>query len=506
MFAAFVYLSGGGFDLKEESFMPMITIRNLAFGYDGSDAMLFDDVNLTLDTTWKLALAGRNGRGKTTFFKLLKGELRYGGTITGVPQTVEFPMATLPDNEEWRVRKELNLMGADPDIMWRPMETLSGGERTKLMLANLFAADGIYPLIDEPTNHLDRQGREKVAEYLAAKEGFILISHDRDFLDRCTDHTLVITRSGVELVNAKFSTWWENNEQRQESEKARNEQLKKEMGAIETAMKKNASWSGKAEGYKNRAHAPSKVAEDHFRRAYEGKKASKLMSLAKNLENRNERKLQEKQSLLKDLEREQTLKITGSEHHDRKPVSLKDVTITRYGQIIAEGISFELEKGQKLELQGTNGCGKSTLIKYLAGIGEEEGIKAEGDIRIARGLKFSYVGQDTSSLKGTLYDICADRGADRTQFSTILVKMGFTKEMLYRDAGALSLGQKKFVMLALSLCEKADVYLWDEPLNYIDVYMRREIERLVRESDVTMLFVEHDRAFAQAVADAEYRF
>ena len=484
--------------------MPMITIKNLTFGYDGSDALLFDDVNLTLDTTWKLALSGRNGRGKTTFCKLLKGELQHGGTITGVPQTVEFPMDELPDNEEWRVRKELNLMGADPDIMWRPMETLSGGERTKLMLANLFAADGIYPLIDEPTNHLDRQGREKVAEYLAAKEGFILISHDRDFLDRCTDHTLVITRSGVELVNAKFSTWWENNEQRQESEKARNDQLKKEMGSIEAAMKKNAQWSRKAESDKSRNNP--KGAEDHFRRAFEAKKASKLMSLSKNLEQRNEKKLNEKQSLLKDLEREQTLKITGSEHHDRKPIILKDVSLTRYGEPVASGINITLERGQKLELQGANGCGKSTLIKYLAGIGEGEGIEAQGDIHIAKGLKISYVGQDTSSLKGTLYDICADRGADKTQFSTILVKMGFTKEMLYRDVDALSLGQKKFVMLALSLCEQADVYLWDEPLNYIDVYMRKEIERLVKESDVTMLFVEHDRAFAEAVADEQYLF
>ena len=175
--------------------MPVININNLTFGYDGSEKTLFDDVTITLDTTWKLALAGRNGRGKTTFFKLLRGELPYGGTITGVPETVIFPMDELPENEDWRVRKELNLMGADPDIMWRPMDTLSGGERTKLMLANLFASDGIYPLIDEPTNHLDRQGREAVADYLASKEGFILISHDRAFLDRCTDHTLVITKT-----------------------------------------------------------------------------------------------------------------------------------------------------------------------------------------------------------------------------------------------------------------------------------------------------------------------
>ena len=481
--------------------MPMITIKDLTFGYDGSENNLFEDVNVTLDTSWKLALAGRNGRGKTTFFKLLRGELQYAGSITGVPPTVCFPMEEFPDNEEWRVRKELNLLGTDPDIMWRPLETLSGGERTKLMLANLFASDGIYPLIDEPTNHLDRQGRSKVAEYLSQKEGFIMISHDRAFLDSCTDHTLVITKTGIELVNATFSTWWDNNEARMQGEQARNAQLKKEMGAIETAMKKNAQWSKKAEGDKSRNNP--KGAEDHFRRAFEAKKASKLMSLSKNLENRNERKLAEKQSLLKDLEREQTLKITGSEHHDRKPLILKDVRLLRYGEPVCEGINLTVEKGQKISLQGFNGCGKSTLIKYLAGIGGDEGITAEGDIHIAKDLKISYVGQDTSGLEGSLYDICADRGADKTQFSTILVKMGFTKEMLYRDANALSLGQKKFVMLALSLCEQADVYLWDEPLNYIDVYMRKEIERLVKESDVTMLFVEHDRAFAESVADKE---
>ena len=101
--------------------MPVININNLTFGYDGSEKTLFDDVTITLDTSWKLALAGRNGRGKTTFFKLLRGELPYSGTITGVPETILFPMTELPDNEDWRVRKELNLMGADPDIMWRPM-------------------------------------------------------------------------------------------------------------------------------------------------------------------------------------------------------------------------------------------------------------------------------------------------------------------------------------------------------------------------------------------------
>lgn len=472
--------------------MPMINIKDLTFGY--TDQLLFDNVNISLDTSWKLALAGRNGRGKTTFFKLLRDEIDYRGTITGVPQTVIFPMDSLSGTDDWRVRKELNLMGTDPDIMWRPIETLSGGERTKLMLAHLFADDSIYPLIDEPTNHLDLEGREAVASYLASKEGFILISHDRDFLDRCTDHTLVITRSGLELVNTTFSVWWDNNEQRQESELQRNNQLKKEMSSIESSMKKNASWSGKAENSKLRSNSV-KGAEDHFRRAYEGKKASKLMSLAKNLENRNEKKLAEKQSLLKDLEREQKLKITGSFHHDKTPIILKNVTILRDGFPVVQNIDLTVNRSEKICIRGRNGCGKTTLIKFLAGI--DDSLTADGDIKIAKNLKISYVGQDTSVLKGRIYDL----DCDRTKLSTILVKMGFTD--LDKDISELSLGQKKLLYIALSLCQEADIYFWDEPLNYIDVYMRKEIERLVKDSDITLLFVEHDRKFTEAVADSE---
>ena len=388
-------------------------------------------------------------------------------------------MDELPENEDWRVRKELNLMGADPDIMWRPMDTLSGGERTKLMLANLFASDGIYPLIDEPTNHLDRKGREAVADYLASKDGFILISHDRAFLDRCTDHTLVITKTGLELVGATYSVWWENNEQRMESEKARNDQLKKEMSSIDAAMKKNAQWSSKAEGYKNRSKAPSKVAEDHFRRAYEAEKARKLMSAAKNLERRNERKMEEKQGLLKDLERTETLKITGTEHHNKTPVIMKDVTLKRYGEPVVTGFDLTVERGNKISLQGRNGCGKSTLIKYLAGLGEQEGITAEGDIYIAPGLKISYVGQDTSSLAGTLYDIASERGADKTVFSTILIKMGFTKEMLYRDVSRLSLGQKKMTYLSYAFASNASHIILDEPTNGLDITAMRTLRKLI---------------------------
>ena len=274
-----------------------------------------------------------------------------------------------------------------------------------------------------------------------------MISHDSDFLDRCTDHTLVIKKTGLELTASNFSTWWENNEKKLSGEKAKNEQLKREMSDIKTAMKKNSEWASKAEKNKNRANAPSKVAENHWTRAYEASKSAKLMSLAGNLQRRNERKLEERSNLLKDVEREEKLKITGSTHHNKTPVKFDNVTLKRDGIDVVSGVSFVIERGDKVSVIGENGCGKSTLIKLMAGIGQSEGISFEGDVYMAPGLKLSYVGQDTSELAGTIYDIAVERGVDKTQLSTILIKMGFTKQMLEKDVCELSLGQKKIVML-----------------------------------------------------------
>ena len=188
-----------------------------------------------------------------------------------------------------------------------------------------------------------------------------------------------------------------------QGEAERNEQLRKEMGKLDAAMKKNAAWSAKAERSKNRAHASSKVQEDHFRRAYEGKKASKLMSLAKNLEDRNERKMEEKKGLLKDLEKSEKLKITGTAHHNKTPIIIKDLVLRRDGFEVAGPLSLTVEQGEKIRIKGPNGCGKSTLLKFIAGQ-EKDHITGEGDIYIAPGLKISFVSQDTEHLKGTIGD------------------------------------------------------------------------------------------------------
>lgn len=221
--------------------MSMIKVENLTFAYPSSYDNIFENVSFIIDTDWKLGFIGRNGRGKTTFLNLLLGKYEYNGKIISSVQFDYFPYQVDDKNkltedilktiaqtaEEWEFMRELSYLEADVDIIYRPFSTLSNGEQTKALLAALFLNENHFLLIDEPTNHLDTKARETVAAYLKRKKGFILVSHDRRFLDSCVDHVLSLNRTNIEVQNGNFSTWIKNFEMQQESELAQSERLKK---------------------------------------------------------------------------------------------------------------------------------------------------------------------------------------------------------------------------------------------------------------------------------------
>ena len=175
--------------------MSMIQIQNLTFGYDGSAANVFENVSLRLDTDWKLGLTGRNGRGKTTFLKLLAGSYEYRGTISATVNFVYFPFPVrekdrlaleilqeiCPAAQDWELIRELSYLNVGAEKLYMPFGLLSGGEQTKLLLAALFLTEKGFPLLDEPTNHLDAAARKTVSDYLNRKSGYIVVSHDRAF-------------------------------------------------------------------------------------------------------------------------------------------------------------------------------------------------------------------------------------------------------------------------------------------------------------------------------------
>lgn len=195
--------------------MSMIKVENLTFSYPSCYDNIFESVSFEIDTNWRLGFIGRNGRGKTTFLNLLLGKYEYSGRIISSVQFDYFPYTVAnskkdtyevlsevcPTAEDWELMRELNLLEVDTEALYRPFETLSNGEQTKVLLAGLFLNEGHFLLIDEPTNHLDIHAREIVCAYLKRKKGFILISHDRSFLDGCVDHILSINKTNIEVMH-----------------------------------------------------------------------------------------------------------------------------------------------------------------------------------------------------------------------------------------------------------------------------------------------------------------
>lgn len=480
--------------------MALIDVSHLTFGYDGSFEDVFEDVSFQIDTSWRLGFTGRNGRGKTTFLRLLMGAYPYQGTITTPVQFEYFPLeapdeslTTLevaeslnPGMEQWRFERELGLLNVDTGVLWRPFDTLSGGERTKVMLALLFLRDHRFLLIDEPTNHLDMQAREQVAAYLRRKSGFILVSHDRAFLDACVDHVLSINKTGVQVVSSDFSTFMYNKALREQFERSENERLRRDIGRLAQAARATAGWSDAVEKTK-------KSAGDS---GYVGHKSAKMMKRAMNAETRKLRAVEEKKGLLKDVETAEPLTMHPAAFRQSKMVEALDLSIVYDGREVTRGVRFSVNRGERIALSGPNGCGKSSILKLIAG----EAIPHGGTLRVASGLIVSYVPQDMHFLTGSLYDYARACGVDATLLLTTLRTLDFSRAQFEKDMRDFSAGQKKKVLLARSLCEEAHLFLWDEPLNYIDLYSRMQLEALIQDKQPSMLFVEHDRAFVDAVA------
>jgi len=621
--------------------MSLISVSHLTFAYEGSYDNIFTDASFCLDTDWRLGFCGRNGRGKTTLLKLLMGRHEYSGTITAsvsfdyFPYLVANPMQNtldilttiVPDAPLWKIQRELSLLSVIDDALYRPFATLSNGEQTKALLAGLFLRENSFHLIDEPTNHLDMAGREMAARYLYGKSGFILVSHDRAFLDECVDHILSINRANIEIQSGNFSSWQRNKRMQDEYEMAENERLKKDISRLKAVARQTAEWSDKVEKSKNQPLKSGLSAD----RGYIGHKAAKMMKRSMSAEKRQQEAVRNKSKLLHNVENSEPLKLHPLQYHASRLLSIENLSIAYGGDTVFRDMSFTLEQGERVALVGGNGCGKSSLLKLICGesaphntpynsipqrtapqrtapqsgapqrtapqsgvpqstaphdipynstqhsgslhsipdssapcsiipysgaphdipydIGDPyngapytapqsgapyndapqsttpqsgalhsdaprsgvphrtpHSLSHSGAVTVGSRLIVSYVPQDASFLAGALDEYARWQGIDGTLFKTILRKLDFSRVQFEKDMRDYSAGQKKKVLLARSLCEQAHLYVWDEPLNYIDILSRIQIEELILAYLPTLLFVEHDRAFCENIATKTMRF
>lgn len=486
--------------------MSLINVSNLTFAYEGSYDNIFENVSFQIDTDWKLGFTGRNGRGKTTFFNLLLGQYEYSGHISAKVhfeyfpfhvankenQTVDVIGDILPDYLHWELMRELSWLQVSEDVLYRPFDSLSNGEQTKVLLAALFLKENRFLLIDEPTNHLDMEARQLVSDYLRTKSGFILVSHDRSFLDNCVDHILSINKTNIEIQKGNFSDWWENKQRQDHFELAENEKLKKDIKRLSDAAKRTGGWSDEVEKSKNGTRNSGLRVD----KGYVGHKAAKMMKRSKAMEQRQQSAVEEKSKLLKNIESSDSLKISQLTFHKNRLAELDHISIYYGDKTVCTDVSFTIEQGERIALSGQNGSGKSSVLKLICG----EAISHTGTLRKGSQLKISYVSQDTSFLQGYLSDYAASSGIDESLFKSILRKLDFSRVQFEKEISAFSGGQKKKVLIAKSLCEQAHLYIWDEPLNFIDVISRMQIEELLLEHAPTILFVEHDREFCKNMA------
>ncbi len=489
--------------------MSLLQVNDLSFTYPGSFDPVFEHCSFQIDTNWKLGFTGRNGRGKTTFLRLLMGEYEYQGSISKSVDCDYFPFrVTQPDRparqildelhpelEEWRLLREMAALSLEEALLDRRFDTLSPGEQAKLLLALLFTRDNRFLLIDEPTNHLDLDGRELVGRYLSGKRGFILVSHDRALLDACVDHILSINKTTIEVQRGNFSSWWENKELRDRFELAENEKLKKEIKRLKETVREKAAWSDRAESRKKGAEA-AKADNKKGWAPLQGAKAKKSMARAKAIESRQQAAIEEKSGLLKDIEDSAELKLPQLVYHSERLLLGRDLAVDYGAGPVFEGLSFELRRGDRIALRGRNGSGKSSLLKLICG----EEIPHSGLFESGSRLVISYVPQDPAFLRGSISAYARSCGVDESLLRAILHKLGFVRAQFDRDLSEFSAGQKKKVLIARSLCEPAHLHVWDEPLNYIDVISRIQIEELLLKSAPTLLFVEHDRVFCDKIA------
>lgn len=486
--------------------MSLINVNNLTFRYEGSPTNIFEKATFNIDTNWKLGLIGRNGKGKTTFLKLLLGKYEYKGTITKNVEFDYFPykiknkekMAIeivneiAPNIEDWEIIKELNLLKTDPEILYRQYNLLSGGEQIKILLISLFLKGNNFLLIDEPTNHLDIETRNNLVEYLNKKKGFILVSHDRNFLDKVVDHIISINNTNIEIQKGNYTSWQENKNRQNNFEITQNEKLIKDIKRLETASKNTANWSDKIEKTKyNTTNSGSSID-----RGYIGHQSAKMMKKSKVIEKRIEKSIEQKSNLLNNIDRNDSLKIIPLESKKNPIIIARNLQIQYNDKNIFDEISFEVKNGDRIGITGKNGIGKSSILKLILG----NKIQYSGELKVSNDLKLSYVSQSTENLKGNLKKYAQENKVDESIFKAMLSKMGFSNSEFDKDIEEMSEGQKKKVLIAKSISEKANIYIWDEPLNYIDILTRVQIEEAILKFEPTIIFVEHDETFIKNVA------
>jgi len=498
----------------------IISVRNLKKSF--GDHTVLSGINFDIAEGERIGLVGMNGAGKTTLANLLFGglhpddgmirthrpNLNIGYLLQSTSYTVHTfaGMGTVSgqhggSSDTERFLELTSQLGLAKVRHWEEsrFEGLSGGERTKLAIADIWASEPDVLLLDEPTNHLDLQGVEWLIDELQRFEGtVIIISHDRHFLDRATKRTIEIDEGKLASYPGNYTFYREEKARRYASQLHHYIEQTKYERKIHEEIARLKQWSDKAH---REAGKVGKMAEMRGVKEFYRTKAKKMDQQIKSRIHRLEKIELEGVKKPKE-EAEVRFEWDQPAKRGRRIVEALQLSKSFSERTLFEGSSFFVQRGERIGLLGPNGCGKTTLLRIITG---QETADA-GRMWVSPAASIAYLTQDVSDLKPnqTVVAMIEDAFPNREQQSevrTMLANMGLDESILRRSIGALSLGERTRVKLARLIMQEHDVLILDEPTNHLDLPSREQLEKALIDYDGTLLVVSHDRYFVERICD-----
>ncbi|MBK3496449.1 ABC-F family ATP-binding cassette domain-containing protein [Viridibacillus sp. YIM B01967] len=477
-----------------------ILIKNLTFKYLSMLQPIFNNVNININENWKLGLVGRNGRGKTTFLKILLNKLEYEGTIDSTLDYKYFPVYPNSDEDltalevlqkqnpyidSWQIERELTYIDLPHDILDKKFNVLSGGEQTKLLLIELFLNENAFPLIDEPTNNLDLHGRKIVGRYLNNKRGFIVISHDEAFLNQFVDHVLAINKESIDLISGNIDTWKYEKENADMFSEENNAKLKAEIKRLNDVSSRVKSWGNKR--------------ENSTKDAAGRRLAAKQMKRAKAIKKRTEEMIEKKESLIHNIENVSELKMIV-EQPRRQVLFFRDFSILRDGMPLFAPITIDVYPSDRFFIEGKNGVGKSTLLNFILG---REQLETIGEYRINLPEHLSILSQKKQEdLDYSSFIKRLTTKEEKEEFWHLLYQLGIQRSSFSdKSSENWSYGEQKKVFLANALLGKNELFIWDEVTNYLDIMIINQLIDAIKKYQPTMIGVDHNEYYVNAIAN-----
>ncbi|AQQ72123.1 putative ABC transporter ATP-binding protein YheS [Limihaloglobus sulfuriphilus] len=512
--------------------MPLITIENLDKSYPNKD--LFENAGVSFFRGEKVGLIGANGSGKTTLFKMILGEetpdsgtinLRKGARVGYLPQEpvfkkhktvieimheavayiielreqVEAAAAALAGLEgaklesametydrlnhrfellggysfESRIRSILAGVGIGEELYDEPVTSLSGGQLSRLGLAQVLAGGADMLLLDEPTNHLDLLAIEWLEKYLRSYPGAaIIISHDRYLLEKTVVKIIELDRRQIRTWKGSYSQYLENKAVFELQNRREEEKMREKIASEQDFVDRNRNDVGMSKVARGRAGRLEQL-KDQYAEQFRGTPA-------------DNRKLD--------------FRFAPVKHHSHKILNIQDLAKSFDNINLFEGFSLEIIKEQRLAITGPNGTGKTTLLKMIL----DKLKPTAGIIERGASLTFGYMDQHGSELVAD-NQVIDEILRIKPEFlpadaRNILGAFLFSGDDVFKKVSELSGGERSRLMLCRLVVTSPDVLILDEPTNHLDISSKEALENALLEYDGTIIAVSHDRYFIDKIA------